>query len=165
MARAHWHEFQVLTKRPERMASYVARRSGWFADMAVRSPHIWLGASVESQKYASHAEIVATLPSAVRFLSCEPLLGPLDLRHVLGVDRVNWVIAGGESGHGARPMDPAWVADIRDQCLGADVPYFFKQWGGRTPKAGGRTLDGRTWDEWPIRTANAPHDHSPAPAA
>ena len=89
MARAHWHEFQVLTKRPERMAGYVARRRGWFEGMASRFPHIWLGASVENQKYAHRAEIVAALPSAVRFLSCEPLLGPLDLIHVLGSDRAD----------------------------------------------------------------------------
>lgn len=163
MARAHWHEFQVLTKRPERMSAYVAKRRAWFDGMAQRFPHIWLGTSVETQKYVSRAELVAELPSAVRFLSCEPLLGPLDLRHVLRGDRVNWVIAGGESGHKARPMDPAWVADIRDQCAGAGVPFFFKQWGGRTPKAGGRTLEGRTWDQWPTRTASSPP--SPLPAA
>jgi protein gp37 len=166
MARADWHEFQVLTKRPERMARYVASRLDWFADMRARCPHIWLGTSVENQKYVERAEIVAKLPSAVRFLSCEPLLGPLDLRHVLRGDRVNWVIAGGESGHRARPMDPAWVTDIRDQCQGAGVPFFFKQWGGRTPKAGGRTLVDRTWDQWPTRGIAAPHDDpSPAPAA
>jgi protein gp37 len=84
----------------------------------------------------------------VRFLSCEPLLGPL---HELDLDGIGWVIAGGESGPGARPMDPAWPAQLRDACLSARVPYFFKQWGGTTPKAGGRTLDGRTWDQMPAR--------------
>jgi len=91
-----------------------------------------------------------TVPAAVRFLSCEPLLGPVDGLDLTGI---GWVIAGGESGPAARAMDPAWVTDLRDACLTAGVPFFFKQWGGRTPKAGGRLLDGRTWDQMPSRSA------------
>ena len=105
MLKATWHEFQVLTKRPERMASYLATRAHRFGHLGRRAPHIWLGASVESQKYAYRATIVALLPAAVRFLSCEPLLGPLDLRGALRGDGVNWVIVGGESGRRARPMN------------------------------------------------------------
>ena len=146
MVAATWHEFQLLTKRPERMALYLRNHQ----HLGATSPHIWLGASVENQKYASRAGIVAGLPSAVRFLSCEPLLGPLDLRGLLGPQMVNWVIAGGESGRGARPMDPAWVCDIRDQCFEAGIPFFFKQWGGVNKKSTGRLLEERTWDELPV---------------
>jgi protein gp37 len=105
--------------------------------------------SVENQRYAYRAEILASLPPAVRFLSCEPLLGSLDLRAVLSPSRVNWVIVGGESGHRARPTDPSWALDIRDQCLAAGVPFFFKQWGGRNKERAGRLLENRTWDELP----------------
>src|SRR5207249_4210336 len=136
MMRAHWHQFQVLTKRPERMVAYLNSRRAFLVDLGLKHPHIWLGASVESQKYASRAALVAMLPSAVRFLSCEPLLGPLELCDVIGPSRVNWVIVGGESGHGARPMNRDWVLDIRDQCLRARVPFFFKQWGGRLTRRG-----------------------------
>ena len=93
---------------------------------------------------------IASLSSAVRFLSCEPLLGPLDLTGLLGEDAINWVIVGGESGHHARPMDPEWVRAIREQCRTADVPFFFKQWGGRNKKEAGRTLDHQTWDQMPL---------------
>ena len=150
MTRAAWHQFQVLTKRPERMARYLANHPRW-ACLASAYPNIWLGTSIESQKYVSRARIVGSLNACVRFLSCEPLLGPLDLQDVLEQSRINWVIVGGESGHGARPMLPCWATEIRDQCLEAKIPFFFKQWGGRNKKATGRLLDGRTWDELPPR--------------
>jgi protein gp37 len=96
---------------------------------------------------------VALLPSAIRFLSCEPLLGSLDLRESLGLSKVNWVIVGGESGRRARPMDASWVVDIRDQCVEASVPFFFKQWGGTNKKKTGRVLERRTWDQMPTHDA------------
>jgi protein gp37 len=113
--------------------------SGWL-------PNIWLGTSIETDRYAFRADHLRKTPAAVRFLSLEPLLGPLPSLDLHGID---WVIVGGESGQGARPMHPDWVRDLRDRCVAAGVPFFFKQWGGRTPKAGGRELDGRTWDEYP----------------
>lgn len=149
MQKANWHEFQVLTKRPERMTAYLHQRGARRASFGSVHPHVWLGASVETQRYIQRAELVADLPSAVRFLSCEPLLGPIDLRNVVGPGGVNWVIVGGESGHGARPMDPAWAMDIRDQCAQVDVPFFFKQWGGPNKKRTGRLLEDRTWDGLP----------------
>ncbi len=149
MRRASWHRFQVLTKRPERMARFVREH---FASEPWRSthPNVWLGTSVESERYVGRAEIVASLPAAVRFLSCEPLLGPLDLRHVLGPTGIDWVIVGGESGHGARTMQAAWVRNIRSQCRAARVPFFFKQWGGPQKSRTGRTLDKRTHDAMPV---------------
>lgn len=145
MARAAWHQFQVLTKRPDRLRNYVAR----FESLERSHPNVWLGTSVETQHYVGRAALIADLAVSVRFLSCEPLLGPLDLSQVLGGGRINWVIVGGESGHRARPMDPGWARDIRDQCRQAGVPFFFKQWGGTNKKAAGRTLDRRTWDQLP----------------
>ena len=150
MRSAWWHQFQVLTKRAERMAQYIHGRSRlWGQTVAVTHPNVWLGASVELQLYVERAAIIAPLNSAVRFLSCEPLLGPLDLRQVLGPGAINWVIVGGESGHGARRMDPTWVRAIRDQCREAEVPFFFKQWGGRRKHETGRLLDRRTWNQMP----------------
>jgi len=149
MRTATWHKFQVLTKRAERMAEYLENREGRWGPLAETSPHIWLGASVEMQKYVFRAQLVSGLSSAVRFLSCEPLLGPLDLTNVLAPSKINWVIVGGESGRGARQMDPAWVLAIRAQCKRADTPFFFKQWGGTNKKLAGRLLDDRTWDEFP----------------
>ena len=105
-----------------------------------------MGVSVESFDAVDRIDHLRAVPAAVRFLSCEPLLTALP---ELDLDGIDWVIVGGESGPRARPMDPAWVADIRDQCVDADVAFFFKQWGGRTPKANGRELDGRTWDDMP----------------
>jgi len=150
MRQAYWHQFQVLTKRPERMAQYAASRG----DIGRSHPNVWLGTSLEMQLYVRRATAVANLKASVRFLSCEPLLGPLNLRSVLGPDRINWVIVGGESGHGARPMDPLWVRDIRDQCREFATPFFFKQWGGARKKAAGRTLDRRTWDQMPVPCAS-----------
>jgi protein gp37 len=114
-----------------------------------RPPHIWTGVSVESNAYAWRADYLRQVPAAVRFISAEPLLGPLD---ALNLDGLHWVITGGESGAGHRQCDPAWVRDVRDRCVAEGVAYFHKQWGGRTPKAGGRMLDGRTWDELPAQS-------------
>jgi len=147
MRDASWHEFQLLTKRPDRMADFVAAHLR--EPLRYTHPNVWLGTSVETQPYVSRARLVAPLSSTVRFLSCEPLLGPLDLSGVLGEDAINWVIVGGESGHQARPMDAEWVRGIRKQCRDANVPFFFKQWGGRNKKEAGRTLDRRTWDQMP----------------
>lgn len=149
MRAAHWHQFQVLTKRAERMARYIESRSKVWGPLAASHPNVWLGTSVETQRYVRRAELVAGLSSAVRFLSCEPLLGPLDLAEVLGTGAINWVIVGGESGPRARPMDAAWVRDIRDQCRADKVAFFFKQWGGVRKKDAGRILDRRTWDQMP----------------
>jgi protein gp37 len=145
MIRAPWHTFQVLTKRASRMADLL-NSSLAFAALA---PHIWWGVSVENRKHGIPR--IAQLQRArakVRFLSVEPLLedlGRLDLRGV------HWVIVGGESGHGARPMSPDWVTSLKIQCAEADVPFFFKQWGGRQKSKAGRLLEGRTHDEMPVQ--------------
>jgi protein gp37 len=137
------HTFQILTKRPVRMARYTIAR----ADPTRHPPaHIWLGTSVEDARAMQRIVPLTHADAAVRFLSLEPLLGPLP---DLPLDGIHWVIAGGESGRGHRPLDLDWVRDIRDQCQQAGVPFFFKQVGGLTPKSGGRLLDGRTWDEFP----------------
>jgi protein gp37 len=149
MRLAHWHQFQVLTKRPERMARFLAARAATMGELRDTHPNVWVGTSIETQRYVGRAEIVASIPASVRFLSCEPLLGPLDLEEVLGRTGINWVIAGGESGHGARPMDPDWVRSIRNQCRKARVAFFFKQWGGTRKHETGRELDPRTWDQMP----------------
>ena len=132
------HTYQILTKRSQRLRD-LAPSLRW-------PPNIWMGVSVESSGYLFRLDHLRQVPAAVRFVSAEPLLGPLD-----GIDLadIDWVIAGGESGPGARPMDVAWARELRDQCIDSGVDYFFKQWGGRTPKAGGRDLDGRTWDDRP----------------
>lgn len=132
------HTYQVLTKRAHRMAR--------FADKLDWPDNLWMGVSVESFDAVDRIDHLRATPAAVRFLSCEPLLSGLPGLNLADID---WVIAGGESGHNARGMDHAWVEDIRDQCNDAGVSFFFKQWGGRTPKANGRELDGRTWDEMP----------------
>ncbi len=195
MSLADRHTFQVLTKRPDRMMRLLSRpdtpvrihglkyKVASFQDAAVAPrttyplPNVWIGTSVELQRYSWRIGKLLQTPAAVRFLSCEPLLGPLDLKPYLyarlstceqcrdvgcvncGCDGcaqfhprgagINWVITGGESGHGYRLCDPQWVRDVRDQCQSAGVAFFHKQWGGRTPKSGGRILDGRTWDEMP----------------
>jgi protein gp37 len=132
------------------MARYFEARG----DLALTHPNVWLGTSVEMQLYVRRATAVAELTAAVRFLSCEPLLGPLDLRSVLKPGGINWVIVGGESGHQARPMNPQWVRDIRDQCRDSGVAFFFKQWGGHRKKEAGRLLDRRTWDQMPVPCAS-----------
>ncbi|MEX2551801.1 MAG: phage Gp37/Gp68 family protein [Actinomycetota bacterium] len=144
MAEASSHTFQILTKRPERMARIVAELCpDWL-------PNVWLGCSIESQRFLSRVEAVRSTPARVHFLSLEPLLGPLPGLELTGIE---WVIVGGESGHKHRPVELKWVRQIRDQCVEADVAFFFKQVGGRTPKAGGRMLDGRTWDQMPAPPA------------
>ncbi len=142
MKRAHWHRFQVLTKRADRLAQISP-----FLDWA---PNIWMGVSVESQKYVSRIEHLRRTGAKTKFLSLEPLLGPLKN---LDLKNIDWAIVGGESGFGARPMLVNWVTDIRQQCADANVAFFFKQWGGVQKKKAGRTLEGRTWDEMPSRIA------------
>ncbi len=142
MRRAHWHRFQVLTKRAERLAA-LGGQLDW-------PPNVWMGVSVETATYMPRVDNLRGSGAEVKFLSLEPLLGPL---HDLDLRGIDWVIVGGESGPKARPMDPTWVTDIRDQCGRAAVPFFFKQWGGRNKKRAGRLLDGRTWDEMPRAVA------------
>ena len=139
MRRAHWHTFQVLTKRADRLAE-VADAIDW-------PKNVWMGVSVENADYLHRVDDLRTVNAAVRFLSIEPLLGPIS--H-LPLDRIDWVIVGGESGPGARPMEEAWVIDLRDQCLAANVPFFFKQWGGVQKSRTGRELEGVTWGEMPL---------------
>jgi len=149
MLKADRHTFQVLTKRPARMLTWTQER------FSALPRHIWLGTSVESDTYKGRIRQLQQTPAAVRFLSLEPLIGPVDLSDSLLKD-IHWAIVGGESGFGARPMKSEWVRDIRKQCLSNDVAFFFKQWGAHTPdgrrvgkKAAGRDLDGRTWSEMP----------------
>lgn len=142
------HTFQILTKRPRRMASLVTEIQ------PEPLPNVWLGTSVEDQKRADlRVPLLIETPAVVRFLSCEPLLGPVSIAD--WVHDLHWVITGGESGHGFRPVEAEWVRTIRDQCSVASVAFFHKQWGGRTPKARGRMLDGRTYDEMPNRVVPA----------
>lgn len=143
MKRAHWHRFQVLTKRADRLEEI-----GPFLEW---TPNIWMGVSVESQDFVSRIDHLRNTNAHTKFLSLEPLLGPLEDLDLTGID---WAIVGGESGFGARPMPTDWVTSIRNQCLEADVAFFFKQWGGVQKKRHGRELEGRTWDQMP-RTAFA----------
>jgi protein gp37 len=138
MCRAHWHVFQILTKRHERLAE-LANRLPW-------PPNVWIGVSIENRRFVHRADSLREVPAAVRFISAEPLLGPLD---GLDLTRVDWLIAGGESGPRHRAVRVEWLRALRDQCRAANVFFFFKQWGGIRSKAGGRVLDGRTWDEMP----------------
>jgi protein gp37 len=144
MHRAHWHRFQVLTKRAARLAE-LSPELDW-------PPNVWMGTSVESADYVNRIDDLRKTRAHVKFLSLEPLLGPL---RKLRLKEIDWVIVGGESGHRARPIDPAWVTDIRDQCARAGVAFFFKQWGGKNKKKAGRLLDGRTWDEMPTAPESA----------
>lgn len=137
------HTYQVLTKRSRRLKRL---------DMQLDWPeNVWMGVSVESERYKFRIADLRQANAAVRFVSAEPLIGPLG---TLDLDGIDWVIAGGESGPGARVMDISWGREIRDQCTEGGVSFFFKQWGGRTPKVGGRLLDGRTWDDLPSRAAH-----------
>jgi protein gp37 len=140
MASTPRHTYQVLTKRAIRAAK-LADRLHWPAN-------VWMGVSVENRSQLPRVDALRTIPASSRFISAEPLLGSLA---GLNLSDINWLIAGGESGPHARPVHPDWVRELRDECLKANVAFFFKQWGGRTPKARGRTLDGRTWDQMPIR--------------
>ena len=138
MASAARHQFQVLTKRADRLA-VLGPCLPW-------PDNVWMGVTVENGQYLSRIDRLRETPAKVKFLSLEPLLGPLPDLDLRGID---WAIVGGESGPGARPMEPEWVRSIRSRCLGAEVPFFFKQWGGVYKKRNGRVLDGRTWDEMP----------------
>jgi protein gp37 len=144
MADTPRHTYQLLTKRSQRLAR-LADRLHW-------PPNLWVGVSIENDTYRFRADHLRQVNAAVRFLSLEPLLGPLAKLDLRGID---WVIVGGESGPGARPLDETWVLEIKATCLAAGVPFFFKQWGGRTPKAGGRRLKGRTYDEMPLTVRSA----------
>lgn len=139
MRRAHWHHFQVLTKRSERLLE--------LDPLLEWADNIWMGVSVENADYTFRIAHLQKTNAGIKFLSLEPLLGPL---HDLNLEEINWVIVGGESGPGARPMRQEWVTDIRDQCLAAKMPFFFKQWGGTQRKKAGRLLEGHTWDDMPV---------------
>ncbi|MFI5394990.1 MAG: DUF5131 family protein [Candidatus Binatia bacterium] len=143
MAEGNWHTYQVLTKRHQRMRDLLSSELAWMG----RLPHVWFGVSVENRRHGvPRIETLRDTPVAVRFLSIEPLLedlGPIDL------SGITWVIVGGESGRRARPLKIGWVTSIRDQCVAAGVPFFFKQWGGVQKSRNSRALEGRTWDEMP----------------
>jgi protein gp37 len=138
MQKAHWHRFQVLTKRGRRLEE-LAPRLPW-------PENVWMGVTVENADYISRVDCLRRTPAAIKFLSLEPLLGPLPRLDLSGID---WVIVGGESGPGARPMTEAWAVEIRDQCISQGVRFFFKQWGGVNKKKNGRILQGKMWDEMP----------------
>ena len=139
MARAEWHTFQILTKRHERLVELAADLS-W-------PPNVWMGVTIENRRFVHRADALRAVPAAVRFISAEPLLGPLE---GLDLERIDWLIAGGESGPGHRPVRVEWLRELRNRCKADGVAFFFKQWGGIRPKSGGRILDGRTWDEMPV---------------
>jgi len=138
MGEADWHVFQILTKRHERLLE--------LCDQLPWPPNVWMGVSIENRRFVHRADYLRQVPAAVRFISAEPLLGPLEDLNLGGVD---WLIAGGESGPGHRPVREEWLIELRDRCSEEDVAFFFKQWGGARPKSGGRLLDGRSWDEMP----------------
>lgn len=140
MVTADHHIYQVLTKRPENMKTMIAELG------LAPAPHIWLGTSVESERYAERIEILKSIPAGVRFISFEPLIGPVG---DVDLSSIHWAIVGGESGPNARPIDPEWVDEIEAQCRESNTAFFFKQWGGTNKKATGRTYRGRTWDEYP----------------
>jgi protein gp37 len=140
MNKAHWHRFQVLTKRSERLRD-LSSQLHW-------ASNIWMGVSVENQNYAYRIEHLRETGAFIKFLSIEPMLGPMN---DIDLKSIDWVIVGGESGQGARPVNPSWVTGLRDRCQAANVPFFFKQWGGINKKKAGRKLDGRTWNEMPSR--------------
>lgn len=135
------HSYQVLTKRPEKVVE--------LSDQLNFTSNIWMGTSVENEKVTNRIDLLKQVPAKVRFLSCEPLLGPLDN---LNLSNIHWVIVGGESGPGARPMEESWVRSIRDQCQSQEVAFFFKQWGGVQKHRFGRELDNRTYDEYPTQS-------------
>jgi protein gp37 len=140
MRRADWHNFQILTKREERLVE-LASELEWPAN-------IWMGVTVENRRFVHRADYLREVPAAVRFISAEPLLGPLD---GLNLEGIHWLIAGGESGHRHRPVRVEWLRQLRDRCAEERVAFFFKQWGGQRAKSGGRLLDGREWSQWPGR--------------
>jgi protein gp37 len=138
MTAARRHQFQILTKRPERLAN-LAPRLNW-------SPNIWMGVSIENRRFVHRADLLRCVPAAVRFISAEPLLGFLE---DLELDGIDWVIAGGESGPRHRTVREEWIADLRDRCSNAGIAFFFKQWGGIRSKSGGRLLQGKEWSQMP----------------
>lgn len=140
MGEADWHVFQILTKRHERLLE-LHDRLPW-------PPNVWIGVSIENRRFVHRADYLRQVPAAVRFISAEPLLGPLE---ALDLSDIDWLIAGGESGPGHRPVREEWLIELRDRCSEEDVAFFFKQWGGARPKSGGRLLEGRSWDEMPTQ--------------
>lgn len=153
MIKADWHVYQVLTKRPERMLSFT-KKIGTIPD------HIWLGTSVESDIYKKRIDTLRKVPADVKFISFEPLLGPLG---ELDLHNISWAIVGGESGPDYRPVKIEWIKEIKKQCKEQKIPFFFKQWGGHTAKSGGRLLDGKEWNQFPKipRKKNKPVTHTP----
>lgn len=148
MEKADWHIYQVLTKRSSLLQKFINERY-----KTARAPgHMWFGVSVENEKATSRIAHLQNANAGIRFLSIEPLLGQVGR---LNLNSIDWVIVGGESGPRARPMDAQWAIDIRDQCVNARVPFFFKQWGGRSPKSGGRLLEGKEWSQFPERSSAA----------
>jgi protein gp37 len=139
MKEAHWHTYQILTKRPERMRDLVL-------EFGCPLPNVWLGTSVENASYLDRINLLRSVPAHIRFVSFEPLLGPVT---PVNLDQIHWAIVGGESGPGARPIDQRWIEDIQAACQGQGVAFFFKQWGGTRKGKAGRLLAGRTWDEYP----------------
>ncbi len=144
MVEADWHVFQILTKRPERLVE-LANELPW-------PPHVWMGVSIENRRFVHRADLLRDIPAAIRFISAEPLLGPLE---GLDLTDIHWLIAGGESGPGHRPIHEEWVLDLRDRCEDQDVAFFFKQWGGARPKSRGRLLEGREWNAMPQASKQA----------
>jgi protein gp37 len=149
MEKADWHIYQVLTKRSSLLRKFLNER---YADRKAPA-HMWFGVSVENAQAVSRISYLQRAKASIRFLSIEPLIAPVG---TLDLKDIDWVIVGGESGPGARPMDPNWVIGIRNQCIKAKVAFFFKQWGGRSPKAGGRLLEGREWNEFPLEAPPLP---------
>jgi len=147
MERADWHIYQVLTKRSSLLQKFTNERY----KTRTAPAHMWFGVSVENAQATSRITHLQKTNAATRFLSVEPLIGPMGKLDLSGID---WVIVGGESGPGARPMQTQWAIDIRNQCLNAKVAFFFKQWGGRSPKSGGRLLEGKEWNEFPMKLAS-----------
>jgi protein gp37 len=154
MMRADWHQYQVLTKRSERLRELNSQLE-W-------QPQIWMGVSIENEDYISRADDLRKTSAQVKFLSVEPLLGSLHKLKLYGID---WVIVGGESGPGARPLERDWVRELRDRCQRENVAFFFKQWGGVLKSRTGRTLDGATWNEMPVQIAAAPRADKLAPVS
>jgi len=138
MGQADWHTFQILTKRQDRLVALAADLD-WH-------PNVWMGVTIENRRFVHRADRLREVPAVVRFISAEPLLGALE---GLDLDGIDWLIAGGESGHRHRPVREEWVIELRDRCHDEGVAFFFKQWGGARAKSGGRLLDGRTWDAMP----------------
>jgi len=147
MGRASQHEFQILTKRPEHMCRTLSDINAFPV-----LPNVWLGVSVENMDHMDRIDILRGTPAMVRFVSLEPLLGPLPN---LDLTNIDWAIIGGESGPGARPMDDSWIGDIESSCRRAGTAFFFKQWGGKNKKKAGRTWRRRTWDEYPVTASNS----------